>query len=167
MSDSKSSEREGNVPGVLGLNIVGLLVTYSVTLLFCAKKALDQSGDPSAETWLKAILDGVCITTLTYTFTQSINNLAMDAKMRAFIFNVGILSADLPYILMYGFWETKYFPLNVVLCFYTIVLVVLTSWSLHLTVKTQESGQANRHTIKPGEVAKKNETPQKGYLPEE
>lgn len=167
MSDPKSSKRKNNIPGVLFLNVFGIFVTYLVILLFCVKQVLDQPGEHSVEMWMKAILDGVCITTLTYTFTQTINNLALDKKMRAFTLNICVLAADLPYILMYGFWGTKFFGLDIVMCFYTIALVVSTSWSIHLAVKAQESGQDSIHTMIAEEVVQKEATYPKGHSPEE
>lgn len=164
--DPKSSEHESNNSYVLFLNILSLAGTYIVIALFCIKQVSGQSGEHSLEMWLNAIVNAVCISTFTYNFTQTINNLALDRKRRTLRLNAGMLVAGVVYILLYSLWGATVFWLNVFLCVYTIFLVILPSWSLHRVIKTQESGQDSGHTMKTDDVALQNVGPQCGYLPE-
>lgn len=167
MDDPKSSEYEGNNSYVLFLNVLGLVGTYAVIALFCIKQVSVQSGEDPLEIWLRAIVDAVCISTFTYNFTQTMNNLATDKERKALRLNLSLLVAGVVYILMYGFWGSELFWLNVFMCIYTIFLMTLPSWSLCKVIKAQESGQASDHTMNTGEAVKKIVDPQKGHSPEE
>lgn len=170
MSDPKSSEREDNNTDVLFLNLVGLAITYLVILLFCVQQVLNQPQEPSVESsvemWLKAIVDAVSISTFTYSFTQTINNFAMDKARKVFKLNICVFVINIPYLIMYALWRANSLLVNIVLCFGTISLLVLPSLSILLMVKTQESGQANNHTMGTGGAIPKDTTPLKRQTPE-
>lgn len=155
VSDPKTSKHETNKPGALFLNAAGIMVTYVVILIFCIKQVSEQTGNHSAEIWLKAMVDAVCISTFTYIFTQAINNLAIGETAKTFKVNICMLIADIPYILLYGVFKSRPFFLNILLCVYSVCLVLLAFYSIHLTVKKQESGQADDHTMKVDETGQK------------
>lgn len=140
--------------------LLGTGFTYLVMLMFCAKTVLAK--DPQdLDVWLNALVDAVCISTFTYVFTQTINNLVSGGSG---VLKVCMLSICLCvlYILLYSLFELRPFWLNLVLCIYTIVLIILTFISVHLTVKAMEDGEY----VESGEFNPNQLIPLESRLPE-
>lgn len=144
---------------------LGTVFTYAVILIFCVKTVLTSTENTQdVDVWFSAFVDAVCISTFTYVFIQIINNIVSAGRNRTVLkFCMLAICLCVPYILLYGLFEPRPIGLDYALSAYTMILIILTFISVHLTAKAMQDEEYN---MEPGEFDPSQPVPLESRLPE-
>ncbi len=135
MSEGSSDNSRRPINLSLHLNTLTVILMYGAVILFYVAEMLSiPAGQRSADVWLSSFVDAVTLTTFTYALPVSLHSIFDGGRGKIAVWSMWLLVADIFYILIYGVFRFRAVWANILLCIFTIVLVV---WVSILQVKGQ------------------------------